>query len=98
MFWCLSEHEGFCVPLVEAMWFDVPVIAFDATAVGETMDGAGLLITDKSRCDLLAADLFRQVNDRTGRAALIAAQRARRAGFLPGNVEGYLKQFIEKII
>lgn len=98
MFWCLSEHEGFCVPLVEAMWFDVPVIAFDATAVGETMDGAGLLITDKSRCDLLAADLFRQVNDQTRRAALIASQRARRAGFLPGNVEPYLKQFIEKII
>ena len=38
VFLCLSEHEGFCVPLVEAMYFDVPIIAYDACAVKEDKD------------------------------------------------------------
>src|SRR5207248_2381329 len=33
VFWSMSEHEGFCVPLVEAMWFDIPVLAFRSSAV-----------------------------------------------------------------
>lgn len=40
---CLSQHEGFCVPLVEAMYFSVPVVAYDCCAVGETLGGAGVL-------------------------------------------------------
>ena len=47
IFVCLSEHEGFCVPLVEAMFFDIPIIAYDSTAVGETLGGAGILLKDK---------------------------------------------------
>ena len=43
VFVSMSEHEGFGVPLLEAMKFDVPVIAYDAAAVGETVDGAGVL-------------------------------------------------------
>jgi glycosyltransferase involved in cell wall biosynthesis len=38
----LSEHEGFCVPLVEAMAMDVPVLAFAAGAVPDTLGGAGV--------------------------------------------------------
>ena len=48
LFLCLSEHEGFCVPLVEAMMFKVPIIAYDAAAVGETLGDAGILLKDKS--------------------------------------------------
>lgn len=47
-FLCLSEHEGFCVPLQEAMHSGVPVIAYDAGAVSETLHGGGLLLDDKS--------------------------------------------------
>jgi len=47
-FLCLSEHEGFCVPLQEAMHSGVPVIAYDAGAVAETLHGGGLLLDDKS--------------------------------------------------
>jgi L-malate glycosyltransferase len=43
VFLCVSEHEGFCVPLVEAMAFRVPVIAWGTTAVGETAGGCGLI-------------------------------------------------------
>ena len=38
----LSEHEGFCVPLVEAMAMDVPVLAYSAAAVPDTLGGAGV--------------------------------------------------------
>jgi glycosyltransferase involved in cell wall biosynthesis len=48
VFLCASEHEGFCVPLVEAFYKQVPVIAFAATAVPSTMDGAGVLFDDKN--------------------------------------------------
>jgi len=46
-FLCASEHEGFCVPLMEAFHMGVPVIAYAATAVPATMDGGGVLVTDK---------------------------------------------------
>ena len=47
LFLCASEHEGFCVPLVEAFYMQVPVLAFAATAVPATMDGAGVLFEEK---------------------------------------------------
>jgi glycosyltransferase involved in cell wall biosynthesis len=44
VFLCMSEHEGFGVPLVEAMRMRLPVVAYDAGAVAETLDGAGVLV------------------------------------------------------
>ena len=46
LFLCASVHEGFCVPLVEAFYKQVPVLAYRATAVPTTMDGAGVLFDD----------------------------------------------------
>jgi hypothetical protein len=43
LFLCASEHEGFCVPIVEAFYKRVPVVAYAATAVPATMDGGGVL-------------------------------------------------------
>jgi glycosyltransferase involved in cell wall biosynthesis len=47
VFLSLSEHEGFCAPLLEAFRFGIPVMAFDAGAVPDTMSGAGVLIREK---------------------------------------------------
>jgi glycosyltransferase involved in cell wall biosynthesis len=47
LFLCASEHEGFCVPIVEAFYKQIPVLAYAATAVPSTMDGAGVLFDDK---------------------------------------------------
>ncbi|MBL10064.1 MAG: hypothetical protein CL402_06045 [Acidiferrobacteraceae bacterium] len=47
LFVCMSEHEGLCVPLIEAMVFGLPIIAFDAAAVGETVGSGGILIEEK---------------------------------------------------
>jgi glycosyltransferase involved in cell wall biosynthesis len=73
VFLCLSEHEGFCVPLQEAMLFGVPVIAFDAGAVAETLRGGGVLIRDKRPADVAA--LLDAVARRPElRAAVLAGQ------------------------
>ena len=54
VFLCASEHEGFCVPLVEAFHMGVPAIAYAAAAVPATMDGGGILITDKNPAEVAA--------------------------------------------
>ena len=43
LFLCASAHEGFCVPIVESFYKQIPVVAYAATAVPATMDGAGVL-------------------------------------------------------
>ncbi len=47
LYLCASEHEGFCVPLVEAFYKRIPVLAYAATAVPTTMDGGGILFDTK---------------------------------------------------
>jgi glycosyltransferase involved in cell wall biosynthesis len=76
----LSEHEGFCVPLLEAMAADVPVLAYASTAVPDTLGGAGVQFFPK---DLeLAAELLGELayNDAL-RSRVIAGQRRRLADF-----------------
>lgn len=54
LFLCASEHEGFCVPVVEAQYFGLPVIAMDSTAVGETL-GADQVLIEGSPVQFAAA-------------------------------------------
>jgi glycosyltransferase involved in cell wall biosynthesis len=70
---CLSEHEGFCVPLQEAMRFGVPVIAFDAGAVRETLRGGGILLREK-RPEVVAELIEGVLSDAALRKAVLATQ------------------------
>ena len=79
VFLCLSEHEGFCVPLQEAMHFNLPVIAYDAGAVRETLHGGGLLLRDKQP-DLVAELLDRVTHGGPLRRAVLASQARAIAG------------------
>jgi glycosyltransferase involved in cell wall biosynthesis len=81
----LSEHEGFCVPLLEAMAADVPVFAYDSTAVGDTLGGAGVCWSPK---DLeYAAELLGQLAfDPVMREKVIAGQRKRLEDFSEGRL------------
>jgi glycosyltransferase involved in cell wall biosynthesis len=54
LFLCASEHEGFCVPLIEAFYKRVPVVALAATAVPATMDGGGVLYSSTHPRDVAA--------------------------------------------
>jgi glycosyltransferase involved in cell wall biosynthesis len=73
-----SEHEGFCVPVVEAMAAGVPVVAFDQGAVPEVLGGAGVLVSDKDPYALAAA-IAGLLRDGPRRHDLIAAGRQRLA-------------------
>jgi glycosyltransferase involved in cell wall biosynthesis len=76
----LSEHEGFCAPLVEAMAMDVPILAYEAAAVPETLDGAGVSFAPKDleyAAELLATVIY----DEPVRQAVVAGQRRRLADF-----------------
>jgi glycosyltransferase involved in cell wall biosynthesis len=79
VFLCLSEHEGFGVPLQEAMLFGVPVVAYDAGAVRETLRGGGLLLEDKSP-ELVAEVLDRITHGGDLRRLVIASQQRAVAG------------------
>jgi glycosyltransferase involved in cell wall biosynthesis len=48
VFVSMSEHEGFCLPLIESCRFGLPVVAYAAGAVAETLEGAGLLLARKN--------------------------------------------------
>lgn len=92
----LSEHEGFCVPVLEAMAAGVPVFAYESTAVGETLGGAGVCWSPK---DLeYAAELLGQVAfDPEVRANVIAAQYARLDHFSERRVVERLKDAISAV-
>src|SRR4051812_35900279 len=92
----LSEHEGFCVPLVEAMAADVPVLAYKAGAVAETLGGAGVLFEPKD-LELAAEMLGMLVYDRPIRDSVIAGQRRRLEDFSPARIEAKLLQFVSNL-
>ncbi|MEM9521671.1 MAG: glycosyltransferase family 4 protein [Actinomycetota bacterium] len=80
VFLCLSDHEGFCVPVVEAMAAGVPVVAHRAAALPETIGSAGLVLGDK-RPATVAAAIGRVLDDASLRHHMVAAGRRRAADF-----------------
>lgn len=70
----LSEHEGFCAPVVECFHLDIPVVAYDAGAVAETMNGGGMLVREKNFFKI-AALCHEILTRRELKAALLAGQR-----------------------
>ena len=82
----LSEHEGFCAPLVEAMAMDVPILAYAEAAVPETLGGAGVSFAPKD-LEVAAELLGALIYDEPFRAGVIRGQRERRAAFTLDSLE-----------
>jgi glycosyltransferase involved in cell wall biosynthesis len=80
VFVCLSQHEGFCIPLLEAMQSGLPVVAFGAGAVPETLGDAGILL-DSARPGVVASAVHRVRSDPHLGDDLVAAGRRRLASF-----------------
>jgi len=89
----LSEHEGFCVPLVEAMAADVPVLAFSAGAVPETLGGSGILFSPKD-LEFAAEMLGTLVYDRAVRERVLEGQRRRRGEFSADRLAARLREVL----
>lgn len=94
LFWSMSEHEGFGVPLIEAMWFDIPVLAYKSSAVPETLGEGGLLFTDKQDLNKLAAVARLLMHDPEVRSKILSGQQRRRQVFVPESIQLTLEQFI----
>ena len=97
LFWSMSEHEGFCVPLIEAMWFDVPILAYKSSAVPETLGSAGLLFNDKSRFRELGALAHVLITDHKLRSTILCAQRQRRNSFLSQEIRPTLFDLVGRL-
>jgi glycosyltransferase involved in cell wall biosynthesis len=82
VFVCLSEHEGFCLPVLEAMHHGLPVVALAAGAVPETVAEAGILV-DSSRPSVVAAAARRVSEDPALAAGMVAAGHRRAEDFRP---------------
>ena len=76
VFVCVSDHEGFCVPVLEAMHRQVPVVAYHAGAIPETLAGAGLCLASKRPLDV-ASGVGRVLGDTSLREAMVAKGTAR---------------------
>ena len=93
LFLCMSEHEGFCIPIIEAMAAGVTVLAYAAGAVPETLGGSGVLVREKDYpriAEMMAALLA----DGPLRAGVISRQRERLAAFDPGTLERKLRGYL----
>ncbi len=97
VFLCASEHEGFCVPIVEAFYKQVPVVAYAATAVPSTMDGAGVLYHDKDPVQV-AALLDAVVSNSTLQDAIVDGQLAALDRLRAKDFAGTLLRMIDRML
>lgn len=93
----MSEHEGFGVPLIEAMWHDVPVLAYKSTAVSETLGNSGILFDSKSDMKRLAALCLVILEELEVKQKVLGSQRKRREFFLIKNQQKQYERFLKII-
>ena len=97
LFLCMSEHEGFCVPLVVSMYFGVPILAYNSSAIGETLGGSGVLVKEKNYF-VISELMDRIITDTILRDNIIEKQYERLKDFALEKSEKQFLEAIEKII
>ena len=99
LFLCMSEHEGFCVPLVEAMYFRIPIIAYDKAAIADTLGGSGILMDDKDPV-LVGEMVHRLLSDAMLKEQVLNLQTERLKDFLHEKInaefETYLNAYMSR--
>ncbi len=93
----MSEHEGFCMPLLEAFHYRLPVLAYAAGAVPETMGGAGVLFFEKDHL-VLAELIDRLERDAFLRGRVLDAQEERLRDFGPQEFALRLREVMEALL
>ena len=95
LFLCMSEHEGFGKPLLESMYFDLPILANSATAIPYTLGGAGVLVHRKEY-PVIAELMHLLISDRPFREQILVGQRRRYDDFRPGRVKAQLQALLRE--
>ncbi len=96
-FLCMSEHEGFCIPLLESMLHNTPILAHASAAVPETLGGSGILLKDRN-FDTAAELLNQLVTNQELRREIIKVQSERLACYRSRDLESELKQHLAPLI
>jgi glycosyltransferase involved in cell wall biosynthesis len=94
---CMSEHEGFCVPLLEAMLFNKPAIAYSSTAIPYTLGEAGFLLKKNDPLET-ALVMDRILKDRILYDEIVRKQNERLSFFDTQRVSGLFIRYIEDFI
>ena len=97
VFLCMSEHEGFCVPLVESMYFEVPIVAYNSTAIPDTLGGTGILINHKKH-DEIAMILDMITSNDSLAKAVTSKQKERLQFYNNENATEVLRKNIDLVI
>jgi glycosyltransferase involved in cell wall biosynthesis len=97
LFLCASEHEGFCVPLVESFHKRVPVLAYAAAAVPATLDGGGVLFTSRDPLDV-AALMDAVLSDEALEMRILAAQDAALGRLLARDFGAITRQYVRQAL
>ena len=96
LFLCMSEHEGFCVPLVESMFFEIPILAYNSSAIKYTLGNSGVIINKKDY--FLISELMNFIlSDENIKKEIIKKQNKRLEDFKLEKVEKQLLEFIKRI-
>jgi glycosyltransferase involved in cell wall biosynthesis len=96
LFVSASYHEGFCVPLIESMFFGLPVLARNSTAMPETLAQSGILFNQLGY-QATAQTAHLMITDTSLRQQIIATQTQRLQAFLPEAVEARLQEALQQI-
>jgi glycosyltransferase involved in cell wall biosynthesis len=97
VFLSMSEHEGFCVPLVESMYLRIPIIAYNSTAIPYTLNGTGILLNTKNY-EIVAEIADIVVKDEIIKNKLVDKQKLQLKQFEKSKIEKTLKKYIEGAI
>ncbi len=91
-----SLHEGFCVPLLESMYFRVPILARAAAAIPYTLGGAGMTFRELD-LPLLAEAIDELAHNRKLREAMAEKGARRLEDFSPDKTAAALRSFLEPL-
>lgn len=97
LFLSMSEHEGFCVPLIEAMWFDIPVLAYNSTAIPETLGEAAMMFNAKNDFPSVAGLANLMIFDKEIRKQVLYAQHSQREKHLPHRTKEYIHDLLSNL-
>jgi len=96
LFLCMSEHEGFGIPLIESMLFNVPVVAFDSSNIKDTLNGGGVLFDEKSHKHIASViHLIRE--NKAFKRAIIQTQKEAKEAYTHDKIVNKLVKYLNSM-